>query len=147
MSKTLIICHVVFTTKGRRPVLNPDKDRELYSFFYSILKKNNCWTYRINGMTDHVHLLFDLTSSITLADLIKELKIDSHKWLSKNEYFPNFTGWGVGYFAVSVSPREKESVIDYIINQKIHHAGKDSLTEIEDLINENGMKWFIDDWI
>ena len=147
MSKTLIITHIVFCTKHRNRTLNPDHKRDLYNIIYNICKKNNCWVFRINGMTDHIHLLLDLSPTVALASLIKEIKVNTNKFLTNNPYFPNFENWSVGYFAVSVSPQDKEKIVEYIVNQQVHHAKGDFLVEIENLINENGMQWYIDDWI
>ena len=147
MSKTQLLIHVVFCTKNRKPSINLGRKRDLYSVMFNVCKKNNCWVSRINGMTDHVHLLFDLHPTVALASLIKEIKTDTHKYLKNNPYFPVFDQWGVGYFAASVSPKDKESVIDYIINQQVHHAKGGFMIEIENLIKENGMEWYMDDWM
>ena len=146
MSKTLIICHVVFATKHRKKSLNPDSTRELYAVLYHLLKKEKCWTYRINGMADHIHIVFDLNPALPLAELIKKLKWGSNKWLSLNADFPGFDGWGKGYFAVSVSPQDKEGVIEYVKNQQQHHSTGDFMAEIENLIKLYEMDWFPDDW-
>ena len=55
--------------------LNPDCDRELYAFLFSVLKKHNCFTYRINGMADHIHLLFDLNSTMSISEIVKHLEM------------------------------------------------------------------------
>lgn len=146
MSKTSVICHVVFTTKHRRKAINPNYKRELYSVIFEMMKREKCWTYRINGMSDHIHMLFDLNPSVAMADLIKKIKWGSNKWLSNNVNFPNFDGWGKGYFAVSVTPTEKDNVIEYIKGQESHHSKGDFMAEIENLIKLYEMDWFPDDW-
>ena len=146
MSKTLMIHHVVFCTKHRKPTINMNSKKKLYSVMYNILKTNKCWVYRINGMHNHVHILFDLHPTVAMADLIKTLKVSTNNYLTGNPDFLTFEGWGVGYFAVSVSPGDLEPVKNYIIMQQVHHAQNDFLMEIEDLIHNNGMQWHNDDW-
>ena len=97
-------------------------------------------------MPDHVHLLFDLHPTVAMADIVKTLKVDTNKFLVNNPNFLTFKSWGVGYFAVSVSPGDKESVDEYIKGQQEHHGKCDFLTEIEEMIEKNGMQWHPDDW-
>lgn len=61
---------------------------ELYNYIFGILKNNNCFVHRINGMSDHVHILFDLNPSIALADIVKAIKRCSTLWLKGNGIFP-----------------------------------------------------------
>ena len=146
MSKTLMIQHVVFCTKHRSKTINLEKRRELYSIMYHLLKKKKCWVYRINGISDHVHLLFDLHPSLAMADVVKMLKVDTNKFMAAHPDFQLFNGWGEGYFAVSVSPSDKDAVIQYIVNQEQHHLKSDFLVEIEGMLQRNEMRWQPDDW-
>lgn len=100
----------------------------------------------MNGMEDHIHILFDLHPTISLSVLMKEIKALSSQWLNKNPDFRFFRGWGKGYFAVSVSPEVKENVINYIISQETHHSKGDYRAEIENLIHQYGMEWYPDEW-
>lgn len=146
MSKTLIICHIVFCTKFREKSINPEYDRDLYAFICQIFKENKCWVHRINGASDHIHILLNLNPTIALADLMREVKASSSQWLKKNPDFRFFRGWGKGYFAVSVNPDNIEHVKQYIINQKDHHRSGGFEKEIEFLINHFGLDWFPDEW-
>ena len=105
-----------------------------------------CWVYRIGGMPDHIHILFDLNPTVSMAEVMKTLKQNSSIWLTNNSDFSRFRGWGEGYFAVSVSPGEKEGIRQYIINQKSHHRREDILGELERLIRIYEMEWYPDDW-
>ena len=147
MSKTKILCHIVFGTKGRRPTINNENKRLLYSYILSILKREKCWLHRLNGIEDHLHMLIDLHPAKSLAMLMKEVKASTSHWMRNNSNFYKFDGWGSGYFAVSVSPENKEGVLNYIKNQEIHHQGQDYLSEIEYIIKCYEMEWYPDDWV
>lgn len=74
MSKTKCLIHLVFATKSRKTTILMPRKAELYNYIFGILKNNNCFVHRINGMSDHVHILFDLNPSIALADIVKAIK-------------------------------------------------------------------------
>ena len=146
MSKTCILCHVVFSTKYRQKTIESSKKRELYRYMYGIIEKRRCKVIRINGMEDHVHLLIDLHPSIALADLVKAIKQGSTMWLKENWIFPYFNGWTSGYFASSVGIEGMETCRLYIINQETHHTQIDFLEEIEHAVKNHGLEWREDDW-
>ena len=146
MSKTNIIIHFVFGTKNRKRVILSENCRELYKYIYGILTNLECHIIRINGIEDHVHILTEINPSISIADIMKKVKQASSHWLKQNILFPDFNGWGRGYFAVSVSPEHKEDVRQYIINQEIHHKGIEYVDELQSMILGHGMEWYDDEW-
>lgn len=146
MSKTKMLIHIVFATERRMPFIPEEFKRDLYNYIFGILKNKGCYTYRINGMTDHVHILIDLNPTIALSDLIRDVKRSSSLWMKENESFPNKANWGKGYYAMSLGSDGLDTCIDYIKNQKIHHLSADFMAEAENLTHLNGMKWYPDDW-
>ena len=97
MSKTQILLHIVFTTKYRLQTIPLLHKRELYRYIYGIIRNYHCHTLRINGMTEHVHILLDLNPTVALADLVKKIKQSSSVWMKINPYFNLFEGWNTGY--------------------------------------------------
>nr|WP_218280503.1 IS200/IS605 family transposase [Verrucomicrobium spinosum] len=78
---TQILYHVVFSTKDRERVLAKAGRDDLYRFIWGTLKERESHLYRIGGVEDHVHMLITLHPSIALADLVKEVKTASSKWI------------------------------------------------------------------
>jgi hypothetical protein len=63
-----------------------------------------------------------LSKKIALMKLLEETKSHSSKWIkTKGEDYKSFY-WQDGYGAFSVNPSEVDAVINYITNQKEHHA-------------------------
>ena len=59
-----------------------------------------------------------------MIKLLEEVKSHSSKWMkTKGDEYRNFY-WQDGYGAFSVNPSEVDVVINYIANQKNHHATK-----------------------
>jgi hypothetical protein len=75
----------------------------------------------INGPADHVHILAVLPARVAVSEILNKVKTNSSGWVHKE--FPNQRtfAWQTGYAAFSVSPSQKEVVLEYIENQEEHH--------------------------
>ena len=77
-----VYLHLIFSTKDRRPFLqNSEIRNEMQHYLGGICNGLDCPILRVGGVADHVHLLCRLGRSITISDLIKELKRESSKWI------------------------------------------------------------------
>jgi REP element-mobilizing transposase RayT len=141
MSFTQILYHIVFCTKERRLVIPNDKSAELYKYIWGNMNNHDCHLYRINGMEEHIHLLTDLHPTVRLDDFVKSIKVSSSKWLKGNKDFPLFNGWADRYAAFTVSFREKEKVIEYIMNQREHHKKVSFFDEYKKFLIDNGIEF------
>ncbi len=91
-------------------------------------------------MPDHIHILVGIHSSIALSDFVKGLKTSSNFWLKSNSHFPDFKSWGEKYSAFTLRYHEKDTVIEYINNQREHHKKESFKDEFRRLIIENGIE-------
>ncbi|WP_152022046.1 transposase [Candidatus Uabimicrobium amorphum] len=82
-----------------------------------------------------------LHPSIDLADLLRNVKAFSSKWIKQNKIFPCFTNWQDGYAAFTLSFDNVNSVIEYIINQEQHHYRKSFLDEYKTLLIQAGIQF------
>jgi putative transposase len=141
-----ILYQLIFRTKGSEKVLSQEHSAHLYKYMWGIINNKGCVLYRINGVEDHIHILSDLHPTIALSDYIRELKVGSSKWMKSSGYFPQFTGWGTKYAALTYSYKEKEILVNYIKNQQEHHKKETFQEEIKRLFIENNIeaeeKWF-----
>jgi len=120
-SLSKVYLHIAFSTKSRAPLIFSDIENELHKYIAGILKNLNCPPIKINGMQDHIHILCLLSRTITISDLLKEIKRDSSKWIkTKDKRFRTFY-WQNGYGAFSVSQSNVKEVKLYIEKQKEHH--------------------------
>src|SRR5438045_9762414 len=100
-----IYLHIVFSTKGGSPFLQDTTIRdETHKYLGGTCNKLDCPVLRVGGVADHVHILCRLGRTITVADLVKELKRDSSQWLKTKAVDLADFYWQKGYGAVSVSP-------------------------------------------
>jgi REP element-mobilizing transposase RayT len=80
---------------------------------------------------DHVHILVDLPTNITIENSVKLLKGSSSHWVNQQEEYKTKFSWGRGFGAFSVSESNADKVIDYIKHQKEHHKKKSFTEEYE----------------
>ena len=136
-----IFYQIVFSTKNREATLIQEHEESLYKYIWGIIKERHCKLYRIGGMEDHLHIFSDLHPSICLADYIKDIKQGSGNWIKSSRLFPKFKGWQDGYGAFTYSIKEKQTIIDYIKDQKEHHKTETFYDEYKRLLMENEIEF------
>lgn len=141
MSKVVSLHHIVINTKGRLITIAPEHSEDMYRFITSIIKRNKCVLYRIGGIENHIHLLIDLSPTVTLSHLVWDIKRSSSDWAKQSGLFPEFTGWGKEYGAFSISPAHKDALIAYILRQKEHHHRVAFDEEYRRIAERNGVPW------
>lgn len=121
-SLSSVLIHVIFSTKNRYPWITSEVEPELYAYMIALWKDLGCPSLQINGMLDHIHILFFLSRTVCLSEVVMKGKKESSKWIkSKGPQFREFA-WQQGYGVFSVSESNADRVKDYIKNQKSHHA-------------------------
>jgi len=117
-----IYLHIVYSTKDRRPFLSNKQLRDrTHAYLAGTCSKLKCPAVIVGGIEDHVHILCRFSKTIEVADLIRELKRDSSKWIKEQDRQLIDFHWQSGYGAFSVSPSHMEALKDYIANQDEHH--------------------------
>ena len=120
-SLSRILIHLVFSTKGRERFLTSAIQTELHPYLAGTLDNMECPSLQVGGAEDHIHLLFGLSRTRTVAEVVEKVKTSSSKWIkSKGVEFAQFH-WQSGYGAFSVSQSHADAVIAYIRNQAQHH--------------------------
>jgi len=136
-----ILLHVVFSTKDRVPFLTDEAIGPMHAYLATVARNAKCDCYRVGGVADHVHLAVRLPRTITVAQLIEELKTPSSKWV-KSEYprLRDFS-WQRGYGAFSIGRSDLDSLISYIDHQEEHHRKKTFQEEYLELLKELGVPY------
>ena len=134
-SLSKVLLHAVFSTKDREPFLRECVLREeLFRYFAGILTKLECQVMIAGGVEDHVHLLFALSRTNCIADVIKELKRGSSLWLKgKSPTLANFA-WQHGYGVFSIGYSQRDAVCAYIVGQDEHHRRISFQDEFRELL-------------
>jgi REP element-mobilizing transposase RayT len=90
-------------------------------------------------MTDHVHVLCNLTKKFPTAKVVEILKKDSSKFI-KTLGIANFH-WQDGYGLFGVSASHFEAVRKYILDQEEHHKEKTFEDEYLRILKKCGVRY------
>ncbi len=131
--------HIVFATKNRVPALDSDHRRQLFKYLWGVLKNKDCHVYRMNGVEDHVHILTSIHQTLSVADLVRDLKTASSNWIRQEGLFSGFIGWQDGYGAFTKSHHDRDAVIEYIKDQVEHHRKVSFMEEFKALLQTEGI--------
>ncbi len=132
-------CHVVFGTKERRPLIRPEWRARLHEYLGGTVRGLGAVAEAVGGVGDHVHLLMSLRTTDAPAELVRELKKASSVWAAdKHE---RWFAWQEGYSIISVSRTHVPVVRRYIANQESHHGKIAFASELERLLEKNGVKY------
>ena len=134
-----ILVHLIWSTRDRRPCLDPSTREKTHAFLAGVVRQCDCEAYRVGGPTDHVHLAIRLSRTVSVADLVKDAKAASSKWLkTQGPEFADFS-WQLGYGAFSVGMSQKEALLLYIYNQEEHHRTRSFQDEYRDFLSKYGI--------
>lgn len=138
MANTYTQIHIqtVFSVQNRGSLIKVEWKNELYKYISGIIQNHNHKLLQINGMPDHIHILFGMRPTQSLSDLMKQVKQDSSKWINNKGFVNGKFSWQAGYGAFSYSKNQLPNVINYIKNQEEHHKTKTFLNEYLELLNE-----------
>jgi REP element-mobilizing transposase RayT len=121
---TQLYLHCVWATWDRLPLITPQIEARLYAAINAKCKELRCEPLAIGGIEDHTHLLVRFPTTLAVATLVKEVKgASSH--LTTHQITPTeFFKWQGAYGAFTVSKDIVPHVLEYIVNQKKHHAAR-----------------------
>ena len=91
-----ITIHAVFVVKRRENFILKEWRDDLHAYISGIITGKGARSLAVGGWKDHVHILFGMPVTLSIADLMSVVKANSSKWIN-------------------------ELVIKYIINQEEHH--------------------------
>jgi REP element-mobilizing transposase RayT len=117
-----IYIQYVFAVKGRQNFIQKGFEEEVYKYIAGIVKGKKQKPLAVNGMPDHIHVLVGLKPAMRISDLIRDIKNNSTNFINEKGWLKSNFSWQDGYGVFSYSESNYGNVIDYIKNQKQHHA-------------------------
>lgn len=136
-----LLVHLVFSTKDREPWLTESIRDELHAYIGGVVAGAGGVLLRAGSVSDHIHLLISHPRTSSPADLVKEIKIASSKWLKQRDR--RFAGfhWQAGYGIFSLSTSHRDALETYIANQADHHRKVGFQEEYRRMLQKNGIEW------
>lgn len=116
-----IILHIVFSTKERKNFIPKSLLPEMHAYLATACRNHKVQAYRVGGTQDHVHLACALSRNISVAELVKDIKATSSKWIKDRESTCHHFAWQRGYAVFSLGFSQLDTLIHYIDHQMEHH--------------------------
>ena len=138
-SLSLLLVHIVFSTRERKGWITDAIRPELHAYMASVAGTGENFCFRVGSVEDHVHVAVLLARNATVARLVEALKVSSSKWIKTKG--PEFAGfrWQRGYAAFSVGPADRQALLEYIDAQAAHHRKRDYQAEMRALFTKYGV--------
>lgn len=120
MANTYTQIHIqaVFAVQNRKSLIFNQWEENLHKVITTILQEYGHKMLQINGMPDHVHILFGMRPTQSLSDLMKYVKQRSSSWINDERLVGGKFSWQEGYGAFSYAKSQLPQVIRYISNIK-----------------------------
>lgn len=133
--------HAVFTVQGRENLLKKEIRDRIFEYLSGIMKGMGLFPLAVNGVEDHVHIFFELRPDISVSKALQGIKSNSSKWINEEKIFPGKFEWQKGFGAFTNSRSQRNRVIQYILNQEIHHAKTSFRDEYLSLLDKYGIEF------
>ena len=79
-----VYIHLIFSTKKRQRYFQDEVfNEELRAYCGGVLRELGCPSICVGTPEDHVHMLFCLSRTHTIADVIGQIKSSSSGWIRK----------------------------------------------------------------
>jgi REP element-mobilizing transposase RayT len=131
MSFWRLYYHLIWATKDRLPLIEPDIEQRLYGYIIRKAMELETKIYAINGTSDHVHLIAAIPPKLAVAEVVKHFKGASAHDLNQAGRKNGTFVWQRGYGVLSVGERQKSIAIAYVQAQKQHHAQNTTFAWLE----------------
>lgn len=132
-SLSKVILHIVFRTHDECSAIPSKHLPELFLYIDGILQRHRSVNFNVGGVSNHVHIACSLPRTITISDLVKNIKGSTSRWISQRGFVRNFS-WQVGYGVFSLSQSHLDKLIHYIDTQEEHHRKECFENEINTLV-------------
>ncbi|MBO3099925.1 IS200/IS605 family transposase [Gelidibacter pelagius] len=131
---TQMYVQIVFAVKGRKNLIPEIHREEIEKYICGII--NNCKSkpLAIYCNPDHVHILIGMNPSLSLSDLIRDIKANSSRWINQKRWINAQFRWQEGYGAFTYSKSHIDKVVKYILRQPQHHKTQSFKQEYLELL-------------
>ncbi|WP_338875813.1 IS200/IS605 family transposase [Spirosoma sp. SC4-14] len=145
-----IYIQIVFAVKGRDNLIRKDWKDDLYKYIAGIIKGKDQKPIIVNGAADHVHIFAGLRPSMSISDLVRDIKSNSCNFINDRKWVRGKFSWQEGYGAFSYGQSQVDSVYQYILNQEEHHRNRTFKEEYHEFLRKFQIEFdekYLFDWI
>ena len=140
----------MFSVKGRQNLILKSFREELHKYITGIVQNRDQKMLAVYCMPDHTHILIGLRPSISISDLVRDIKAGSSKFINDKKMVRGKFNWQEGFGVFSYSRSQVDNVIRYILKQEEHHKKKTFKEEYIDLLKKFEIEYeekYLFEWI
>jgi REP element-mobilizing transposase RayT len=132
--------HIVWHVKDDIPVLRDEIEVQVHRTLRGqAVNEPGVFLHEIGGTDDHVHLVATIPPTLLISEWIGQLKGSSSHYINHHIANRKVLEWQSKYGVVSFGTKDLPWVVDYVRNQRAHHAqGKTHLRLERDEIEDEG---------
>ncbi len=138
---TQLYIHLVFAVKYRERLLKKEIRSEVFKYISGIISNRRHKSIIINGMSDHIHILFGANPNDKISDLVGCIKKESSTFINSKGWLNGKFHWQDGYGAFSCSRSQLDNVYNYIHNQEQHHKTRSFKEEYMALLKKFSIEY------
>jgi len=145
-----IYIHIVFAVNGRSNLLQEPWREEVFKYMAGIIKGKNQKSIIVNGVSNHVHLFVGIKPSMSVSDLVRDVKNNSTNFINDRKLIHGKFSWQEGFGSFSYSHSQIDHVYQYILNQKEHHRKRTFKEEYLDFLKKFEIEYnekYLFEWI
>lgn len=145
-----IYLHIVFAVQGRQNLLHGAHREEVNKYITGIVTNNGQKLLAVGGMPDHTHVLVGINRAVNFADLVRDIKANSSRFINEQRWLRGHFRWQEGYGGFSYSRSQLHEVIHYILKQEEHHRKRTFKEEYTALLKKFEVEYderYLFEWI
>lgn len=131
--------HSILGTKNNTSLIKIDFEEKIYQIIHQEINKTKCVLNIMNGISNHVHLLFLLHPDKNIREVMHQIKGGSSYQINRSGIMKQKFLWQTGLSAYSVSESGIKTLRKYIQNQKEHHKKMTFEEEYQRFIELHGL--------
>ncbi len=131
---TQLYAQLVFAVKGRQSLIEKQHRERIHQFITGIVQKRGQKMLAVFCMPDHVHIFIGFKPSVSLSDLVRDIKANTTIFIKENRLSPFKFAWQEGFGAFTYAHSQLDSVCKYILNQEKHHQTRGFKQEYFDFL-------------
>jgi putative transposase len=131
-----IYLQFVFAVKHRESLIAKEHKEELHQYITGLVTNRKAKMLAVHCMPDHLHLFVGFKPVTSISDFVKEIKVESNEFINSKKWVKGKFSWQEGYGVFSYSHSHIDNVIQYVMNQEVHHQKKTFRQEYDAMLRK-----------
>jgi REP element-mobilizing transposase RayT len=121
--RSRLFYHIVWTTRGRRPLLRTSSATFLERYLPAVARQERARVRALGIVTTHVHVIVEAHPTTSLPRLVQRFKGGSSVLINREGHAGHGPGvrWAKGYTIHTVGPRGLPAAQAYVLGQGDRH--------------------------